>query len=41
MEGMLILMGLLAAGIVFDLAAWRWAADSTDALPDSDRHKTV
>ena len=37
MAGMLILLGLLVALIAFDLAAWRWGVDSTDAYTNLDR----
>ena len=37
MAGMLILMGLLVALIAFDLAAWRWGVDSTDAFTNLER----
>ncbi len=32
MMGALILFGLLAALIAFDLAVWGWGVDSTDGL---------
>ncbi len=37
MGGMLILLGLLVALITFDLAAWRWGVDTTDAFTGLDR----
>ncbi len=38
MLGLLILIGLLITIIAFDLAAWRWGVDSTDAF-NFDRNR--
>ena len=37
MAGTLILLGLLVALIAFDLAAWHWGVDSTDAYTNLNR----
>ena len=37
MVGTIILIGLLIAIVVLDLAAWRWGVDSTDAATNRDR----
>ena len=34
MLGMIILIGLLVAISLFDLAVWRWGVDSTDTWVD-------
>ena len=36
MVGMLILLGLLALLVVFDLTALRWAVDSRDSMAEID-----
>ena len=37
MVGAIILIVLLVGLVAFDLAAWRWGVDTTDAFSNRDR----